>query len=97
MDLLVGDKQRDCRGNGLGIVLGGERGGTPGQLVLKIALGMFGFDPRTSPCGFPVLDPVVGPAEVLSAVAPTVELIIGVFAFRRVAYKDGDQGRAHLP
>ena len=97
MDLLVGYKQRDCPGNGLGTVLGGGRGSAPGQLVFKIALGLFGVDPGTSPCGFPVLDPVVGPAEVLSAVAPTVELIIGVFAFRRVAYKDRDQGCAHLP
>ena len=90
MDLLVGYKQRDCPGNGLGIVLGGGRGSAPGQLVFKIALGLFGVDPGTSSCGLPVLDPVVGPAEVLSAVAPTVELIVGVFAFRRVAYKDGD-------
>jgi len=81
----------------LGIVLGGRGGSAPGQLVFKIALGLFGVDPGTSPCGLPVLDPVVGPAEVLSAVAPTVQLIVGVFAFSRVAYKDGDQGRAHLP
>ena len=81
----------------MGIVLGGRGGSAPGQLVFKIALGLFGVDPGTSPCGFPVLDAVLRPAEVLSAVAPTVEFIVGVFAFLRVAYKDRDQGCAHLP
>jgi len=90
LDLLVGYKQRDCPGNGLGSVLA-EGEVVRRRAVFKIALCLFGVDPGTSSCGFPVLDPVVGPAEVLSAVAPTVQLIVGVFAFRRVAYKDGDR------
>jgi len=37
-----------------------------------------------------VLLAILGPSQVLAAVAPLAELVTGVFAARRVAHEDGD-------
>jgi len=43
---------------------------------------------------YPLLLPVLGPAQMLGAVAPLTELIAPIFAVRTMAHKNGDNGRA---